>query len=145
MALKDTLALQQKLNSTASRYAVLMAHDSQSRAQGFITSRTGKTIRSFKPAVRTDRGSGFVYAFGVKANTNAFILNYGQNAGTKSGGVVRAHTRRGNEVNSYRRTIRGGQYLNNTIIKFAPRIAQRMAKQGATSIAKSLSNTLQNG
>lgn len=143
--LKDTLALQQKLNSIATRYAVLMAHDSQSRAQGVLTSRTGKTLRSFKPAVRQDRQSGSIYAFGVKARQAAFIQNSGQSASTKSGGVVRAHTRNGNKVNSYRRTITAGNFLNQTMKAFAPRIAQRMAKEGATVIAKTLSNTLQNG
>lgn len=145
MALKQTLALQQKLNSIASRYAVLMAQDAQRRAQGILTSRTGKTLRSFKPAVREDSASGSIYAFGVKAREAAFIQNYGQSASTLSGGTVRAHTRKGNQVMSYRRTFRAGNYLNQTMNAFTPRIAATMARQGATVVAKTLSNVIENG
>lgn len=145
MSLESTLLLRRKINSIATRYATLMSHDAQRRAEGILASRTGKTFRSFKAAIRTDRNSGFIYGFGVTARYTAFIQNYGQGAGTKSGGNVRAHSRRNMAVRSYRRTFAGGKFLTDSLNTFAPRIAQRMAKTGAESIAKIMKNSIQNG
>jgi len=148
MGIDDGIDLRNRIGQVAQRYAGILSADAARGAAASLNSRTGKTLRSFRPAVRTDRSTGWVYAFGFRARQSAFILNYGQSAATKSGGQVRQYTRKTKQgtthtVRSHARNIRAGSYLNATMRKFTPRIASEMSRVGATAVSREMKINLE--
>lgn len=84
-------------------------------------SNTGKIRGSFKPMLKRDRQTDAIWGAGVKARSEAFILNAGTNA-TKP---VQAHTRtrggKAHQVRSFtRRAIPAGNHISAAIQRVEP-------------------------
>jgi len=133
--LKEQEQFNRGLQELAEKTSRLMAAEAKQQAGTTFARRTGKLVRSHAPVIKKERSTGDVYAFGVRARSYGFILAHGQS------GSTRKHTRTNKNgttftVRSHKHRIDGNPYIFRAVAKYAPRIAQDVAKLSAKAIVK---------
>lgn len=101
-------------------------------------SKTGKSIRSFKPALKRDRSTGEIWAAGVTARSSTFILSHGVAAGRQVAAHVRRRAGKAYNVRSYTtKGITAGEHFQDAISKVEPDFQKKAIDLYATAAAKS--------